>query len=274
MFKKEVVEQVVKVLRIPEDKQDEFITNALSEEKDLTWDGIPEKLHTPDELNQFGQNRFNEGKTAFSEITVKDLKVKYPDVQYQGKKLDEFLNKYSEWKISEAKLPVEEQVNTLKGEKETLQKQLNDKSLEFQNKIDNLNHSIFNQKMNNQVFTLLPQKATVIPKSDILTIFNSEHSFKKDEDGKLQIIKAGKILKDELQNDILLDKYLPGWIDEKKFIKINGMDGEDRTVTFSGKFTKNSEFVKYCEENNINPLSSEAEKLRLKMKTEDFDYDN
>lgn len=269
MFTKETLNSIANVLRI---SPDDFIAKATSEEE-VTLDSIPVKLHTPDELTQFGQNRFSEGKNAMSEITVKELRQKFPDVKYQGKQMDGFLDAFSAWKVEQAGIDPNKQIETLQAEKSSLQQKLESDAQTFQGKIKELESNMFKSSMSMQVATHFP-KESALNNDDLLTLFNAKYNPMKQEDGSIVWHKGNEPLKDELQNPIKTENVVKMFIDEGKYIPQAGMGGGDQGSGFTGKFEKFSQFEQWAKDNNKEPMGEDALKYLTDNKAENFDMNS
>lgn len=222
------------------------------------------KLISEDDKKTFGNNRFNEGKGAFSEIYAKELKKKH-NIDIDGKDLDKVIEAIMDNKVKELGGKPEEWAN----EKKTLQqkildadKNLLDKTAEFQLKLSNIDNV-------NEVSSLIPDK-TIIPKEDLVTLFNNRYRIAK-EDGRTIIYKGSEKLQDSRLEPLALKDVVSSFIDEGKYLTVEGMGGgAGGKGGGSAKFKTLIEFEDYCEkqEPKINPLSEEGQKLLKEKKDE------
>lgn len=228
-------------------------------------------IYTEEEKNTYGTNRFEEGKKAFGEIWTKDMKAKHPEVQYEGKNAEQFLAKYAEAKIAETGIEPEEKVKKFKAENEELRTKLQeaiDKESEIKNTYE---QKIFGLSTSQQIAQLIPEK-TIIPRSHILTLFNSEITTEKDEDGKIYHKKGGEILKDAVGNYKTTSDVVSEFVDTNKFAQTGGMGGGDEGGGSEKSYKSMSSFMDGMEKLGIEPMSAEGQKILIESKkSEDFD---
>lgn len=248
---------------------DDFKAKIESEEEQSL--DVP-RLYTEEEKDTFGSNRFNEGKQAMKEIQVKDLREKYP-VSYSGKDLDKYMESYKQAVLEEAEVNPDKKVEELQKEMENLRNKYQDDMATKEDEIKKLQGSNYRLSTTQRLVSLLKDD-TVIPKDDIVTLYLTKHELERGEDGTL-IKKDGKVLKDELQNPIKLEEHFVSWVDDNKYVGKVGMGGDDKG-NGSGEvkeFEKMSDFEAYCQENDIEMNSDEAQKLFEEKKVkEGFDY--
>jgi hypothetical protein len=248
---------------------EEFET-ALTTEEEVSFE-VP-KYHTQKDLDTYGTNRFNEGKTAASEIMVKDLRAAHPEIDYSGKKIDEFLKKYKDKVLVDADLKPDDRVVKLNKDLELLQKKYETDLGVKEQEIGNLKKHTFKLNTSHKVLALIPEK-TVIPREDIVDLFNLRHEV-REEEGKIVVYKDGQVLKNELQSPLELKNVVGTFLDSNKYVAKGGLGGVDDPgrVGADGKFKSMSQFMKHAETKGINPNSEEGIKLLNENKAEGFDY--
>ena len=223
------------------------------------------KLFTEDDKKIFGNNRFNEGKGAMSEIKAKELKEKY-GIEVDGKDLDSVIEAYVANKVSETGAKPAEWAD----EKKTLQQKISDaesnlltKTTEFKNKLSNIENS-------NAIASLIPN-GTIIPKEDLLTIFNTRYRIAQ-EDGRTIIYKGSKKLQDDRLEPLAIKDVVASFIDEGKYVTNGGMGGKDDQGKGGGsaKFKTLNEFNDWCSKQDppINAMSEEGQKILSEKKDE------
>jgi len=223
-------------------------------------------LFTEEQKNIYGTNRFAEGKKAFGEIFTKDLKSKHPNVSYDGKNPEEFIEKFVEVKLAESGEEPDKKVAKLKAEKEELQAKLQQSLTGLDELKNGYEQKLFGITANNAIVSLIPEK-TIIPRNQVLTIFNSVISTQKDEDGKIFHSKGGEPLKDELGNYKATKDVVAEFIDENKFISSGGMGGNDDDRGSSSTYRSTSEFLAGMEKRGIEPMSAEGQKILNESKS-------
>jgi len=232
------------------------------------------KLFTETQKNDFGTNRFNDGKKAMKEILVKDIKEAHPEVEYEGKDLEGFLEKFGEHKVTEAKVVPDTQVKTLKGDKKLLQEKI--QGLENQLKEKDTQHKseINRFKKAEQIRELIPDNTT-IGKSDVIILFNNKYESTQDEDGTEMIVDkvTGQPLRDDSLNYLPLKSVLNTFIEDKKLLNNGGMGGDDDDGNADGKFKTLSSFENFCKKKDWMPTSDEAQAYLKDHMAEDFAFD-
>lgn len=218
-------------------------------------------LFTEEQKKTFGQNRFSDGKTAFGEIWTKDMKLKYPDIKYSDKNPEEFMEKFSEAKVAEIGEEPDERVKILKAEKKELQGKLKTATEANVTIKSEYEGKIFGLSSSSNIAGLIPDN-TIIPKSQILTIFNSVIETKKDEDDNIFHERAGKVLKDDLGNYLSTETVVNSFVDENKFIKVGGTGGDDEDEDSDTVLYKTtSDYLEGMEKRNIPAMSKEGIKI-------------
>lgn len=249
------------------------LEEAVKAESETSLD-VP-NLKTEDEFNSliseedkkvFGNNRFNEGKTAFSEIKAKELKEKH-GIEIDGKDLDKVIEAHVASKVAETGgKPQEwaEEKKALQTKYDDAQKDLLDKTDEFTKKLSNIENR-------NQVVSLIPDK-TIIPKEDLVTLFNTRYRI-ATEDGRTVIYKGSEKLQDDRLEPLALKDVVSSFIDEGKYLPTNGMGGGDGQGKGGGSanFKTLNEFNDWCKKQDppVNPMSEEGQKLLSEKKDGD-----
>ncbi len=262
MYSKETLKKIADVLKLDASV---FETN-LKSEKEETLE-VPVLL-TEEEKNNFGTNRFNEGKRAATEILVKDLKAKHA-LEFEGKSVDTLIEKLAEKAIADAKIEPSEKVKKFENENKELKIKLQDALSKEQTLTKEFQDRMFHVEIRNQVLTQIPQN-TVIPAEDLVELFMNRHRVAKEDSGTI-IYKGDTKLVDKVLNPIPLKDAVLQFAEG--YIKRNGMGGGDSGGGAVGKFKSLSEFEAYCLKNNIDRLGKEGQDLLKKNKEANFDYD-
>lgn len=249
------------------------LEEAIKAESEVSLD-VP-TLKTETEFNQmiseddkvtFGNNRFEEGKKAMSEIKAKELKQKH-GLDVEGKDLDKVIDAFTQKKLNESGAkPAEwaQEKATLQERITTAEQKLSDKEAEFTEKLSNIENR-------NHVFALIPDN-TIIPKEDLVTLFNTRYRI-ATEDGRTVIYKGSEKLQDNRLEPLPLKDVVSTFLDEGKYITANGMGGGDGGSGGGGssaKFKTLTEFEDWCKAQDppINPMSEEGNKILAERKDE------
>jgi len=221
------------------------------------------KLKTEDEFNTFGGNRFTNGKDAMEEIRAKEIN----DNNNLGleekdrKSLDKVMEAYAAKKLKESGAKPDEWAE----EKKLLQKSFNDEK--EGRKSDNVSFSkkLANFEMRGEVSGLVDStKKTKIGKGDILDIFFLKHR-NETQDGRTVWFQGDKKLQDDSLEPLSTKDVFGSFMDERKYYVSSGMGGGDGNNggSANGKFKNMLEFKEYCEKNDLQPNSEEAQKLLI-----------
>lgn len=261
MLSKET-EDKLKVLGIDVSK----LTDAIKAENEVSLE-VP-ALFTEQQKNDYGKNRFDEGKTAMSEILAKDVKKAFK-IESESKDINEVIKVFGEMKVKEFGKP-NEKIEALEKEKTELQTKLSEALNLTQKTESEFANKLFAVETRTNILSLIPENTT-IPKEDIMTLFLATHNIKKDN-GRTVVERDGQILKDNVLNPLEVKTIINTFVDSKGFIKKDGMNGKDRTGGGSAKFSNMAEFMDYCKKNEIEPMGNEGQSLLKTNKTDNFNY--
>lgn len=252
MIAKETLKKIAEVLKVDVSVFEE----KLKSDKEETLE-VP-AIVTEDDKVAFGNNRFNEGKKAASEILVKDLKEQHK-LEFEGKTVDKFLQAFSDKVIADAKIEPDKQVSALKAEKKALQDQISGLTTERDTLTKNHAEALFQVEKKAEAFSYIPDN-TSIPKQDIIDLYFGRHRVAK-EDGVPIIYKGSTKLVDNVLNPIPLKDSVLQFSEGYK--KQAGMGGGDAGGGGGAvpKFKSASEAYKYLKDKGIEPLSNEGLKL-------------
>ena len=244
------------------------LTEAIKAEDEISLD-VP-TLYTDEQKNTFGSNRFNDGKTAMSEILAKDVKSQF-NIDIDSKDINEVVKAYGESKVNELNKKPDERIQALENEKTELQNKLSNLSSEKQTIESEFSKKLFHVEVKTQLNSLIPDN-TKIDKSDISQLFFNTHEIAKDDNGRTIVKKSGEVIKDDLLNPLELKDVVNSFIDKKGYIEKSGMGGDDRMSGGSAKFKNMAEFMTYCDKNGVEPMGSEGQAMLSANKAESFSY--
>lgn len=216
--------------------------------------------HSNDDLTTFGNNRFQEGKEAMSEIMAKAYKKKY-NIDVDGKDLDVVVDKIKSLGQGNSNdKELEENFKKLQGSYADLESKFAEKDAEVE-------AEKFNMNLKKDLLSAISDKKTDLAKSDIIDLYLMRNPIKNDE-GSAVLIKDGEVLKDKLLNPININKHFNEWFDTSNFSKKDGMSGKDsKGGRTTSQFSNISEFMEWCKANDMEPMSEEGQKYYLSNKT-------
>lgn len=228
---------------------------------------------TEDQKVTFGNNRFEEGKKAMSEIKAKDMKSRF-GIDLDTKDLDTVVDKVIEAKIKENSGDPDKRVETLTQEKETLQgtitrlqKEAQDKEVEFSSKL-------FNIGIRDEIKRIIPVEGMKVGQEDLTTLFLNGHGVTKDETGRTIVKKGEEVLKNETTLEPLELKHVVNtFLDQGNYKIKNGMGGDDSSGAGGSdipKFKNTNEFMTWAKDKGLNPMDPGPQKILAENKADDY----
>lgn len=251
------------------------LEKAVKSEEEVSLD-VPtlykDKGMSDEDKTIFGNNRFEEGKRAMSEIKAKELKNTH-GIDTEGKDLSVVIDAIIDKKIKETAGTPDERVTALETDKKTLQTKLKELEEEKTSLINKHSTELFTFESRQAVKSSLPDKGLVIPKDDITDLFFNVHRVDKDDQGRTIVKKGDEVLKTATLEPIPLKEAVSTFVQERKYVSSNGMGGDDGAGSPSSKKFKDTvEFTEWCTKNNVAPMSPEGQKILLENKADDFKY--
>ena len=255
MLKKETAEVLGKVL--PKGITVEELTQAISstEEVELT---IPEgrfldKTSEETLLDNHGKSKYDAGKLAGSEMTIKDLKEK-AELDIQTKDVDSILTALNDKALKGVNTEPNKKVEELQTSLSTLQQKYEDDIKIKDTLISQKESELHKIGTVSKIQGLLPDLKEGITNDVAITIFNTTHEIK--EDG---IFKNGQLLKNDLQSPLSLEDAVGSFINERGWKKETPKGHGGKKPTPNGAMPKSYEdFQKYCDSKGWNEGSLEA----------------
>lgn len=136
---------------------------------------------------------------------------------------------------------------------------------EWKNKFSQKERERLSEAINNEVLSALPKEMSY-DRGDALLIINHTFTFEQDEKGNDITKRDGKTILDALGNPEKRINVINAFVEEKKWIKQEGMGGEDRKKQ-SGlpKGMSAEEATKYLADHKIEPMSTEGQKMFIQL---------
>lgn len=252
------------------------LEEAVKAESEMSLD-VPtlfkEQGITEDQKVTFGNNRFEEGKRAMSEIKAKEFKSKF-GIEMDGKDLDAVVDKVIEIKVKENSGDPDKRVETLTKEKETLQSTIHQMQERAQAQEAEFSSKLFNIGVREQIKAIIPSEGMKIGQDDLTTLFLNGHSVTKDESGRTIVKKGEEVIKDQTTLEpVELKSVVNTFIDQGQYKIKSGMGGGDLGGSGSSdipKFKSTEEFMTWAKGQNLNPMSQEAQKVLAENKADDY----
>ena len=217
-------------------------------------------LLTEDQKVTFGQNRFNEGKNAMSEIMAKQYKEKF-GLDLEGKELDKVVQAIHDKGLESGN------DKELSGRFKNLQTK-HQSSLEQIEQMKKVHATEIMQR--DQRFNLLTSldagTKTKLPLNDLVDLYMMRHQIDSEE-GRAVVKINNEIVKDNLESPLMPKEHFKTWVDQN-YIDRSGMGGGDESGGAGGSatFQNREEAMEYMTNNGIEPMSTEGLKIMSDLK--------
>lgn len=217
-------------------------------------------------------NAFKEGKSAFGQIWTKEMKTKYPSITYDGKNPETFMERFAEGKVSEIEVDPDKKVQKLKTDNEELKMKLQT-SLDSVDGIKSEHAAeMFGIRSSGRIMSAIPD-GTIIPRSDVLVVFNSRVKTSKDDDGNIfHAPIGGEPYKNEVGDYLNTQEVVNKFIDDNKYLDGGGMGEGDKHGGTKTVYKNMSSYSSAMEKKGINQMSLEGQAILIESKKQkDFD---
>ena len=203
----------------------------------------------------------NEGQNIGYDFAMKDLKKDF-GIELEGKDRKKIGEAIKKQVLTDAKIEPEKKISELKQSLEKLQQtydtDLGKKDEEL--KIEKQKTRGF--QINSDLSQHLPELNGIKP-AQFLTLARSEFSFDYGDNGNLIVKKGDSVLKDKMENPLAPKDILTEYAKSNGWMTIDGRGGGDEPGgSGSSDFKTIGDVYKYMEDNKIDPMSSEGQKLK------------
>lgn len=245
------------------------LTEALNSKEDVTLELPKLKVFTEDEFSQLENNLkklgYNDGKTAGTEMTAKELK-KLAGVEVESKDITKIVEAITSKVKEDANIEPNKKVEEFKKSLSELQKIVAEK----ETKLTELKDIYSKKELENKIVSLIPKNSIGLDNKTILNDMRSNGYDIKEVDGVLTVTKNGTTLKDEIQNPKKFEAVATEFLQDKKWLKAdkNGRGGADEYGGSSISIKSMDDFEKYTKEKGISPMSEEAKAVLIEARKE------
>ena len=251
-------------------------------DKDLTIDMLKDALSKEDQIELTAGNvhildetaldglketmkkqGYSEGKTAGSEMTIKELKVK-AGLEYDGKDPDKFIQTITE-KISKEKgIEPNKKITELTESLENLRKVAESKDGEvktWEQKYSGLEKTY---RVNDVIASKLPKNLQVVNAKQFTTLLQAEgYTVDFTEGGEPIQMLHGKALKDKMEKPIPVETVLTDFATRNNWLNGGGRGaGDEGGKGGANDFKTMTDVYAYMDKNNINPMSPDGKRLQ------------
>jgi hypothetical protein len=239
MLKKAQIALIASLAKIPVETLQAAID--AKEEQEIT---IAEGLTSlsPDEITTLGKNKYEEGKTAGSEMIVKDY-AKTQGLDYKGNKLDGLIKAAQEKALTDAGKSLTDKEKEFNERIATLQGTVT----EYTGKLTAAEARAAEMQLNGELWKHIPaigEDGVKIGNDAIINLMKAEGYSFKQENGKTSVYRDGQLQQDKLSNPLPLKDVFTGFMKEKNILTEAGAPPAGRggkNSVGTGKATKLSE---------------------------------
>jgi len=264
MKRQDFIARLAKDYNAPADKLEKLIPQDV-EEVEIE---LPElTVFTAESLEKFkteyGSTKYNEGKTAGSEMTVKEIK-KLAGLEIEGKDPNVVLSEYQKKVLADAKIEPEKKVKEITEKFESLQKTYQTDMAAKDSEIQKFQTLVVEKDINHMIIQQMPALDKLKP-AQAAVLFKTEYEVKKTDTG-VEVYKGGQLLKDKLEKPIPLDDVLSSYLKESGFIGADGRGGGNEPGGSGHDFKTMNDVFNYLKDQKIDYDSPEGEKFLEKHK--------
>lgn len=248
----------------------DVLAKAISDEKEIKLELPNGRFLTKDNedklLDNHGKKKYDEGKSKGSKEILETVKTSH---ELEGDTVDDIMGNFKTNILKDAKLEPNEKL----AEKDKAIKTLQDKYTADigikDTEIDGYKSQISSAKNKSSISGFLPELKEGYSKSDATTLFSLSHEIK--EDG---IYKDGKLLVDDMQSNLDLEKAVGLFIEEKGWSAKKIQGHGNKKPTYAGATPKSYEdFQKYCESKGWSEGSLPAKQYLKSLRDKNPDFD-
>ena len=217
-------------------------------------------LLSEEDKRVFGNNRFNEGKDAMSEIMAKQFKETY-SIDIEGKDLTKVVQAIHDKGLESGN------DKELSGRFKNLQEKYTSLNNDFEAvKVGHAKALMQKEQKFNLITAIDPSQKTKISVPDLVDLYMLRHKIDA-ENGSPVVIADGKVVKDNLESPVEPKAHFLTWLDKNEHFVKEGMGGGDHRGSgdVPGKFTSEAEAYQYMKENDIEPLSDQGLEIISKL---------
>ena len=302
-----VIKTLAGTLQVDEGKLTEVLTNPEASPEAL---GIPEgQFFTNEQKAQFEQNvqksGYEKGKVAGTEMLFKDIKSKYADIEAddvptlisklqevnEAKKLQEIealkkeLGTGTDERLEALKSQLGERDNSFKA----LQERYEGEKQKHQNELNSMKRDFMMQGANSEIMRAVGTLQFNVPaeiekagdeaiqnfiskkRQNAYNLFKAQYSVDFTEDGKPMFKQGDKIVKDNYENILPVEKFIndfakENYLEVKRDASPGRGSGNSRSLTGLKACKTRDDFYAYMEKQGISLNTDEGTKMYIEWK--------
>lgn len=263
-LKKTVIAKLAALAKVDE----KVLTDAIAatDEQDVT---ISEDLQvlTKTEVETRDRNKYNEGKTAGTEMVIKDIKTKH-NLQVETNDADKVVEAISKKAVEDAKIAPDEQVK----EQKKLVDQWKQKATDAEKKAADAESKITGLSVDNKLRGLFPKdRSDILTDDEYLVSVKNKFRLETKEGREVMVdVATGEVVRDKVKLEpVLPAEAITGYFTERKGWLIDpkagggqgGRGGGNSNPGGIPKFTKLSEVQAHVESQGKSPMGTEGQAI-------------
>lgn len=259
MITKENWKELSKRTGIEVDKLQGAIASEKEETIELSTVNFLSDSELTDLKERVGKESAKTGAKTIVEMDVKALREKYK-LEFTGKTIENFADAFAEKQVADAKIAPDKKVADAQKSVKELQGTYETDIALKDKEIQSLTKQVGEFQINGDLAKHLPDELIGIKNNQFSTLAKTEYDFIY-EDGALVVKQNGTVLKDKLQKAIPVKDVLTDYAKQNGWVENAGRKGKDELGGKDSKFKNMNDVMKHMDENKIDPLGLEGQKL-------------
>jgi hypothetical protein len=211
---------------------------------------------------------YEEGKTAGSEMTIKEMKRK-AGLEFEGKTDDQFIQEFTKKIEKEKGIEPNKKIQELTESLTKLQTLAEQKEGEVKQWSEKYTGLQRDTMANEIILGKIPKNITGVTPKHFSALFKMEgYQVATDDSGAVVVMQNGKPLKDKLEKPIPVENVLLDFAKTNNWISAEGRGAGDEGGAGNGEFKTMNDVFKFMETNKINPMSPQGIKLQEQFEAE------
>ena len=240
----------------------DVLQKAITSEDEISIEFVDGSFVSDSELEDLKNERFNsgkkEGQTICYDFAMKDVKKDF-GLDIEGKNREDIIKAARSKVMSDAKIEPDKKISELNQSLENLRKQYETDKSSWEGEVSSYKGKLKDISIMNELQRNTPD-IKGLKSSQFATLARTEFEFDFSEDGMLVAKKNGNIIKDKMEKPIPVKDILTDYATQNGWNSVPGRGGNNEFGDKS-EFKTLNDVYKHMEQNNINPMSAEGEKL-------------
>ena len=242
----------------------EVLQNAMKSEEEISIEFIDGGFVSDEQLSSLKNDMFSngkkEGQTIGYDFAMKDIKKDF-SIEIEGKDRTKIVEAINSKILADANKKPDAKIQELNASLDNLRNQyssdISTKDLEIQK----LSQRVKTTKVNADLLGHVPEGLTGVNQNQFVTLAKSAYEFDYDDNGALVAKQNGKVKMDKMEKPIAISEILSDFATSNNWTSSGGRGGGHQGGGGSSEFKTMNEVYKHMEQNKINPMSPEGERL-------------